>query len=63
MPAEAERENRGAQRGSVSTGSEPGFGLEGENGRVCLDRAWVKMMIAAVGIVSDGTVHSRDSRG
>jgi len=63
VPPEAVRGNRGVQRGSVSTGSELGFGFGGENGRACLDRAWVKMTIAVVGIVSDGTAHSRDSRG
>jgi len=59
VPSEAVRGNRGVQRESVSTGSELGFGLEGENGRACLDR----MMTVAVGIVFDGTVHSRDSQG
>lgn len=63
MPPEGVRGNRGVQRGSVSTGLELGSGLGGENGRACLDRAWVKMTIAVVGIVSDGTAHSRDSRG
>ncbi len=33
MPSEAVRGNRGVQRESVSTGSELGFWLEGENGR------------------------------
>jgi hypothetical protein len=63
VPAEAVRGNREVQRGSASTGSEPGFAHGGENGRACLDRAWVKMTVAVVGIVSDGTAHSRDSRG
>ena len=63
MPPEAVRGNRGVQRGSVSTGSELWSGLGCENGRACLDRAWMKMMIAVVVIVSDGTAHSRDSRG
>src|SRR6267154_5110581 len=60
---EAVRENRGVHRESVSTGSELRFGLGGENGRASLDRAWVKMTRAVVGIVSDGMAHSRDSRG
>lgn len=63
VPPEAVRGSRGVQRGSVSSGSVLGLELEGENGRACLDRAWVKMKIAVVGIVSDGTAHSRDSRG
>jgi hypothetical protein len=63
VPPEAVRGNRGVQRGSVSTGSGLGFENGGENGRACLDRAWVKLTIAVVGIVSDGTAHSRDSRG
>ena len=63
MPPEAVRGNRGVQRGSASTDLELRFGLGGENGRACLDRAWVKMTIAVVGIVSDGTAHSRDSQG
>jgi hypothetical protein len=64
VPAEAEGGNRGVQRGSVSTGPKLGFGLGNENGRACPDRAWVKMMVAAVGSASgDGTAHSRDSPG
>jgi hypothetical protein len=61
VPTEEERGNRGVQRGSVLTGS----GLLGsENGHACPDRAWVKMTVAAVGIVcGGGTVHSRDSWG
>jgi len=64
VPAEAERGNRGVQRGSVSTESELGFGHGGGNGRACPDRAWVKMMVAAVGVAfGGGTVHSQDSWG
>jgi len=63
VPSEAVRGNRGVQRESVSTGPELMFGLEGENGRACLDRAWARMMIGAVGIAFDGTVHSRDLHG
>ena len=63
VPPEAVCGNRGVQRGSVSTGSELRFGLGGENGRACLDRAWVKMTIAVAGIVSDDTAHLRDSQG
>ena len=64
MPPEAVRGNRGVQRGSVPTDLELGFGLGGgENGRACLDRGWVKMTVAVVGIVSDGTARSRDSQG
>jgi hypothetical protein len=64
VPAEEERGNRGVQRGSVSIGSGLEFGLGGGNGHACPDRAWVKMMVAAVGIVcGGGTIHSRDSWG
>jgi hypothetical protein len=63
MLPEAVRGNREDQRGSVSTGSELEFENGGENGHACRDREWVKMMIAIAGIVSDGTVHSRDSQG
>lgn len=63
MPPEAVHGNRGVQRGSVPTDSELRLGFGGENGHACLDRAWVKRTIAVVGIVSDGTAHSRDSRG
>lgn len=67
MPPAAVRGNRGVQRGSGPTGPELGFGLGdelgGENGRACLDRGWVKMTIAVVVTASDGTAHSRDSRG
>jgi len=59
---EAVRGNRGVQRESVSTGSELGLGSGGENGHACLDRAWVKMTVAVVEIVSDGTAHLRYSR-
>lgn len=62
LPPEAVRGNRGVQRGSVPTGSELEFENGGENGRACLDRAWVKTT-AVVGIVFDGMAHSRDSRG
>jgi hypothetical protein len=68
VPTEVERGNRGVQRGSVSTESKLRFvvgnGNGNGNGRACPDRAWVKMMVAAVGSASgDGTVHSRDSPG